>query len=142
MKPCLTILVVEGSAAVRAVLTMILASSGHRVALAAGAGAARGLLQVRRPDLILIDYDGSDAENLELVREVRRSPDFDAVPIFVLSGEESRGARSLMAAEGANAWIAKPICRPVLMSAIAAAAESLGRSSARSAAGRVLAPAD
>ncbi|MCS6627098.1 response regulator [Roseibacterium beibuensis] len=129
MKHALTVFVVDDSAAVRAILATILMSCGHVVVLAEGVGEALDLLEFQRPDIIFTDYNMPDLKGVELVRWVRARPEFDDVPVFVVSSEETLETRSRMAAAGANGWVAKPVCAATLLSVIEAVAAGLRRPS-------------
>lgn len=131
MKQPITILAVGESAVDRLVLGAILGASGHNIILAEGGCDALEQLEVLQPDLILTSYVLPHEQGLELVYRIRACSEFDSVPIFVVSKEQSPEARSRMAVAGANAWIAMPICPPVLMGGIEAAAISLGWSRSR-----------
>ena len=92
-------------------------------------GYGADLLEFQRPDIIFTDYNMPDLKGVELVRWVRARPEFDDVPVFVVSSEETLETRSRMAAAGANGWVAKPVCAATLLSVIEAVAAGLRRPS-------------
>lgn len=119
----LTILIVDDSAPVRALLDMALAAAGHRTLTAGSAFDALSILgdpSTSRIDLILTDYQMPELTGWDLVRTVRDDPGFDDLPIFVVSSETDAVLRERMEGAGANGWFPKPISLPTLMVAIAA----------------------
>lgn len=127
--PALTILVVDDSEPMRAILAAILTSGGHAVILAEDVPTARDLLTVQRPDLILTDYNMPGLKGSHLVRWVRARPAFDHAPIFVVSSEQDPALHRRMARAGADRWIGKPVCVGSLLSAVDAVARAHHRPS-------------
>lgn len=122
MKPALTILVVDDSEPMRAILATILMSRGHAVVLAGALSAAKDALMTQRPDLILTDYNMPGGKGSELVRWIRAHAAFDHAPIFVVSSEQDPRLHMRMARAGVDLWIGKPICIGSLLSAVDAVA--------------------
>jgi len=119
----LTILIVDDSAPVRALLDMALAAVGHRTLTAVSALDALSILgkpSISRIDLILTDYRMPELTGWDLVRTVRDDPGFDDLPIFVVSSETDAALRERMEGAGANGWFPKPVNLPTLIVAIAA----------------------
>jgi two-component system, chemotaxis family, chemotaxis protein CheY len=122
MKLALTILVVDDSEPMRAVLATILTSRGHGVVLADTVSAAKDALMAHRPDLILTDYNMPGGKGSELVRWVRAHAAFEHAPIFVVSSEQDPRLHLRMAQAGVDLWIGKPVCTGSLLSAVDAVA--------------------
>lgn len=119
----LTILIVDDSAPVLALLDMALAAAGHRTVTAGSVADALSILgkpATSRIDLILTDYRMPELTGWDLVRTVRDDPGFDDLPIFVVSSETDADLREGMEAAGANGWFPKPVNLPTLLMAIAA----------------------
>jgi two-component system chemotaxis response regulator CheY len=127
MRSVLTVFVVDDSATMRAILAAMLMSCGNVVVLAGGVREALDLLGIQRPDVILTDYNMPDFKGVELVRWVRARPEFNSIPVFVVSSEESPETRSQMAAAGANGWIPKPVCPTTLLTVMEAVLAGRGR---------------
>lgn len=119
----LTILIVDDSTPVRALLDMALAAAGHRTVTAGSVAEALSMLgrpSTSRIDLILTDYRMPELTGRDLVRAVRDDPGFDDLPVFVVSSETDAALREAMEAAGANGWFPKPVNLPMLLVAIAA----------------------
>jgi chemotaxis family two-component system response regulator Rcp1 len=62
----------------------------------------------RRPDLILLDVNLPRLSGLEVLEQVRRSPDLRYVPVVVLTTSKRREDVARMYAAGANTYVEKP----------------------------------
>jgi signal transduction histidine kinase/CheY-like chemotaxis protein len=71
----------------------------------AGLGAARDEV----PDLILLDLHLEDMHGEQVLKELRADPATAAVPVVVLSAEASRGVIHRLLANGAAAYLTKPL---------------------------------
>lgn len=132
MTHALTVLIVDDSPPMRAILEAILTADGHAAVLAEGMSAALTVLEVQRPDVILTDYNMPGESGVDLVRWIRSQAAFDETPVIVVSSEQSLERRSRMAQAGANGWIAKPVCPATLLAALKAVA--VGRPSPKASA--------
>lgn len=118
MKPSLTILVVDDSQPMPAILAAVLASAGHDVVQFNSASVARRMLAVRSPDLILTDYDMPGGRVVEPVRWVRTREVDDRAAINVVWSELNAALHTRMARAGIGQWIAKPVCVASLIAAV------------------------
>ena len=69
-------------------------------------------------DLVLTDIHMPTMDGLEFIRELRKSPGYDATPIYVLTSDGSRDRLAEGRAAGATAWVIKPPNVPLLVDAI------------------------
>jgi CheY-like chemotaxis protein len=136
MTGTLRILVVDDSAAVRAVLQGLLTSLDCKVRTADGVRAALRRLRDFNPDVILTDFTMPGLNGDAFVRLLRRDSRFIDTPVFVVSSEEAPEKRRAMEEAGANAWFSKPIQPHDLVCAVlgVARAARLRRSAASPAA--------
>src|SRR2546421_3902302 len=110
-----SLLVVEDDDATRAFLADNLAADGFRVATAGGAGEGLRAIEVRRPDLVLLDLMLEGARGgLELLDRVRAADGLGsridpAVPVIVVSGRASETDRVRGFARGADDYVTKPM---------------------------------
>ena len=109
-----SVLVVEDDELTRRFLCDQLAADGYRVAGAAAAGEALRAIEVRRPDIVLLDLvlgdGGSGLEVLDRVRAAdgggsRIDPD---TPVVVLSGRSGEADRIRGLVRGADDYVCKP----------------------------------
>ncbi|HEX8054376.1 MAG TPA: response regulator transcription factor [Thermoleophilaceae bacterium] len=108
-----SVLVVEDDERTQAFLCDQLAADGFRVAAAAGVGEGLRAMEVRRPDVVLLDLMLSDGHGLELLDRVRAAdgvasrvdPD---TPVVVLSGRAGEADRIRGLTRGADDYVCKP----------------------------------
>ena len=103
-----TVLVVDDSSAMRALLGVALRSAGYTVVEARDGREALGAFAGGPPDLVVSDCIMPVMDGISFVREVKKDPALRKIPIIMLT-TESQGAqiqqgRSL----GVQAWIVKP----------------------------------
>jgi len=95
----------EGRELVRAVLER----SGYSIYEAAdGLEALRAARQIH-PDLIVLDLNMPGMDGFDVVKELRRDPDFRATPVLALTASAMQGDRERALAAGFNEYISKPI---------------------------------
>jgi CheY-like chemotaxis protein len=96
-------------------LARMLGDTGVDLLFATSVGDAMSLLQVRRPDCILMDIGLPDLNGIEAVRMIKSAANYAHLRIVMLTGvsDESALQRSLDA--GASGYIAKPFNRATLL---------------------------
>jgi FixJ family two-component response regulator len=113
----LRVAVVDNEEAVRRALGRMLTASRFEVDIYASARDFLDSLPTRRPDCILLDYHmpGLDA------REVQQRLALDAVhiPVIVMTAHDLPALRTQCLAEGALAFLVKPVRRDHLVGIIA-----------------------
>jgi len=109
-----SLLVVEDDDATRAFLADNLAADGFGVATASGAGEGIRAIEVRRPDLVVLDLmlEGPRG-GLELLDRVRAADGLASridpwLPVIVLSGRAAETDRVRGFARGADDYVTKP----------------------------------
>src|SRR3954471_12569068 len=118
-----TVLVVEDDGPTSAFLADNLGADGYRVFCASEAGEAVRALEVRRPDLLLLDLgleSGSGLEVLDRLRAAdpassRMDPD---LPVIILTGRAGEVDRVRGFARGADDYLCKPFSYPELVARI------------------------
>ncbi len=119
------VLVVEDDAATAEFLLDNLRADGYRAASAAGVGEGLRAIEVRQPDLLLLDLMLDDGHGLDLLDRLRSSdglvsrldPD---LPVIVLSGRGGETDRLRGFARGCDDYLAKPFSYPELHARIRA----------------------
>ncbi len=115
----MTILIVDDSPTIRAVLRAMVEKMGHS-ALEAGDGQmALHMFQQERPDLVLIDVVMPVMDGYEGARRMRElgGPD-DRVPIVFLSSNESDQDLASAIEAGGDDYLVKPVSFEVLKAKI------------------------
>jgi DNA-binding response OmpR family regulator len=119
------ILVVEDDPATAAFLADNLEADGFEVATASAAGEAMRAVDLRQPDLIVLDVLLEDGSGLEVLDRVRSSDGTSAridpdVPVLVLSGRGSEVERVRGFSRGADDYVVKPFSYPELVARVRA----------------------
>jgi DNA-binding response OmpR family regulator len=120
------VLVVEDDAATAAFLADNLRADGYRVFGATGASEAVRAVEVRQPDLLLLDLGLAAGSGLEVLDRVRGAdagggsridPD---VPVIVLTGRSGEVDRVRGFRRGADDFVCKPFSYPELVARVEA----------------------
>lgn len=112
------ILVVDDDDFQRQVLSTILGSEGYSLGLASSGEAALESVQLRRPDLILMDILMPGMSGLEATTRIKASPAMAPVPIIIISGQNQREIVLECISKGATDYIVKPYNKATLVSKI------------------------
>lgn len=102
-----TMLIVDGLAVNRAMLTGYLKNSYSIVETTGGRAALQYLKHIKRADIILVDAHLPDMEAVEFIREIKKDPRTDRIPIIVSTHGSGDTVDKVLAA-GADAYITKP----------------------------------
>jgi CheY-like chemotaxis protein len=111
-RPAPSLLVVEDDQAVGAYLADNLAADGFGVASARGAAEALRAIEVRGPDLVLLDLMLGDGNGLSVLDRVRGADGLasrvdPALPMIILSGRATEADRVRGFARGADDYVLK-----------------------------------
>jgi DNA-binding response OmpR family regulator len=117
------VLVIEDDAATAAFLADNLAADGYQVVVAATYAEALRAVEVRRPDVVLLDVMLGNDSGLDLLDVVRAADGLVArvdrdVPVIVLSGRASEVERLRGFRRGADDYVTKPFSYPELVARI------------------------
>lgn len=131
-----SVLVVEDDEATRSFLADNLSADGYAVATAAGAAEGLRALEVRGPDLLVLDLILDDANGLTLLDRVRAADGLASrvdptLPILVLTGRGGETDRIRGLTRGADDYVVKPFSYPELLARIQALLRRADRRAAR-----------
>ena len=104
-----TLLYVEDSADVRAVMTEMLLLSGYNVIEAVNGADALAAVMVQRPDAIVMDIGLPDMNGYEVARQMRLLPAGRDIPIIALTGFGQSRDKNNSAQAAFNAYLVKPV---------------------------------
>ncbi|WP_313089579.1 response regulator [Pseudomonas sp.] len=79
------VLLVEDELGLSKLMGMILEDEGYRVVDAANGAQGLARLAEERPALIITDYMMPELNGYEMVRTIRRNPEYDTIPILMTS---------------------------------------------------------
>lgn len=114
-----TILIADDSASMRAMLVAIVESVGDYQIVEASSGfEALRLLPRDHVDLILTDINMPDINGLELIRYLRANPNYENIPVFIISSEGSAKDIEKGKQLGANEYVIKPFSPVILQQLI------------------------
>ena len=99
------ILIVEDDAHIRRLLKATMQRAGHEAAEAADARAALSLLDIERPDVVLLDLGLPDRDGLELIEPIRLR---SAATLIVVSARHDSDEKVAALDLGADDYITKP----------------------------------
>ncbi|OSM04432.1 putative two-component system sensory histidine kinase [Magnetofaba australis IT-1] len=111
------ILVVEDDMRNIFALTSLLESQGAEVVMAKNGRV--GLERLHEDDaieVVLLDIMMPDMDGYEVLKEIRRDPDYQRLPVIVLTAKALQGERNRCLQAGASDYLPKPIDPPKLLS--------------------------
>jgi two-component system, chemotaxis family, chemotaxis protein CheY len=114
-----TILVVDDSSSLRALVKLSLSRAGYAV-LEAGDG-QQGLAQVEKAakiNLIVSDVNMPVMDGITFLTEIKKSPRHKFIPVIMLTTEDESTKMQQAKAAGARAWLLKPFDPPALLDAV------------------------
>jgi DNA-binding response OmpR family regulator len=119
------VLVVEDDERTATFLSDNLAADGFRVAVATAAGEAVRQIEVRKPDLVLLDVLLEDGNGLSVLDRIRSADGLASridpqLPVIVLSGRTAEPDRVRGFERGADDYMTKPFSYPELIGRIRA----------------------
>lgn len=103
-----TILTIDDSRTMRAMLLSALTERGFRVVQAEDGVHGLEVLGGCRPDVIVTDVNMPRMDGLTFIEEVRRDREKRSIPILVLTTESDAEKKQRARAAGATGWIVKP----------------------------------
>lgn len=114
-----TIMLVDDSATILLSLSSILGKAGYSVEKASNAEEALEKFNAgAKIDLLLTDLNMPGMDGLDLIREVRKLPDYKFIPILFLTTESQMEKKAEARAAGASGWIVKPATAEELLDTI------------------------
>ncbi len=102
------ILVVDDSVSIRQLASFTLTSIGHSVTEAEDGVEALSKAQSQQYDLVLTDRNMPNKNGIELVLDLRQLPEYQAIPILMLTTEADTTKKMEGKEAGLTGWIVKP----------------------------------
>ena len=103
-----TILIAEDSASIRKFISLALKLHGYRVILTVDGMDALEKLAQEHVDLVITDLNMPNIDGYKLIRTIRSNPDYQDLPIIILSSlSKDEDIKEGMDA-GANSYLIKP----------------------------------
>jgi PleD family two-component response regulator len=118
----IVVLLVEDSAAIRALVRRMLVAGGHSVVEAAGGAAALAACREQHPDVVLLDVEMPEMSGWEVLAAMKADADLRDVPVVFLTGRSDTTDIVDGLRLGAHDYLRKP-CQPTeLLARVQAAA--------------------
>lgn len=109
-------MVVDDSRSIRRIVGDILREAGFEVTDAANGQLALSLLEGGfKPDVALIDWNMPEMNGIDLVKEIRSRPEFDDVPLMMVTTETEMERMAAAFVAGANEYLMKPFDREAIL---------------------------
>lgn len=102
------VLVIEDDATIQLIIRRSLEKKFQVVAYTNGMDGLSYLQEGNLPDIIISDLNTPELGGLELIDQLKASGYFSAIPVLVLSGEESTETRIKCLDAGADDYVVKP----------------------------------
>ena len=102
------ILAVDDSGSLRQMVVFSLKAAGYQVVEAVDGQDGLDKAKSGAYDLILTDQNMPRMDGLTLIRNLRGLPNYQSVPILMLTTEASAEMKAKGRAAGANGWLVKP----------------------------------
>lgn len=103
-----TILTVDDSSSIRAMVAFTLKNKGFNLQEAVDGKQALELCKTNKFDLILTDQNMPNMTGLEFIKAVRALPAYAKTPILMLTTEASETVKAQGRQAGATGWLVKP----------------------------------
>jgi diguanylate cyclase (GGDEF)-like protein len=118
----IVVLLVEDSAAIRALVRRMLVAGGHTVVEASGGAAALAACRQRQPDVMLLDVEMPEMSGWDVLAAMKADPELRDVPVVFLTGRSDTTDIVDGLRLGAHDYLRKP-CQPTeLLARVQAAA--------------------
>ena len=113
-----TIMIVDDSSSLRAVVGIALRGAGYEVIEANDGKDALGKLSGQKVHLIISDVNMPNMNGIEFVTAIKQMPNYKFTPVIMLTTESQDEKKRQGQAAGAKAWVVKPFKPEVLLNAV------------------------
>jgi len=103
-----TILAVDDSNSIRQMIVFTLKGAGYQVVEAVDGNDGLRKAKTKPVDLVLTDQNMPGMDGLTLIKNLRATPQYRAVPILMLTTESSEAMKNQGRSAGATGWLVKP----------------------------------
>jgi two-component system phosphate regulon response regulator PhoB len=132
------ILVVDDEPDIAALVAYHLARASYRVRTVPNGTEALRAIETQTPDLIVLDLMLPGVSGLEVLRELRRRPEPEAVPVILLTAKREERDRIEGLALGADDYISKPFSAQELVLRVGAVLRRHSRPTTREGGGKTI----
>ena len=113
-----TVLMIENHNNTACLIRFILERNGYAVKHAPDGWNAKRLTETKPPDLVLLDISLPSLSGLEVLRAIRTTPEWQWIPVIILSGDTRIETMAEATNLGATEYLKKPFSQERLMKAV------------------------
>jgi CheY-like chemotaxis protein len=113
-----TVLVVDDELAIRRMLGYMLGKTDYTVLMASNGEEALAALATNPVNIVLLDFAMPNMDGLTLLKHVRAMPDYQALPVIMLTASTDEAKRAKAMDAGASVFLNKLIKPKELLAAI------------------------
>ena len=114
-----TILIVDNSVTILMLLEQVLSQAGlETITAGSGEEAVSVLERGVKPDMVITDLNLGGINGIQLVRDIRKIPGHQFMPIVLLSTESQQTKRNEAKSAGATGWMVKPFQPQALLQVV------------------------
>jgi len=99
-------------------LRLTLADAGYDVIQAVDGQHGLDVLEKEQVDIIITDINMPKMDGYEVMRQLRRRPEYKTMPILVLTTENNTEKKNMAREAGATGWMVKPFDPDQLLATI------------------------
>ena len=110
------ILIVDDDVSIRSLLRLTFPADGYHIVEAGDGDEALALVEVREPDVVLLDWNMPGRSGADVLTELQRS--HPTVPVIVLTADTQAKPRQLANSLGARSFLTKPFSPAELLSTV------------------------
>ena len=104
-----SIMIVDNSVTMLMLLQQVLSQAGLETVTAGSAEEALSALKSGvKPDMVITDLNMGGANGIQLVRDIRKLPGYQFMPVVLLSTKSQQTKRDEAKSAGATGWMVKP----------------------------------
>lgn len=104
-----SVLVVDDELTNFEVIDLLLSGEGYDLSYAASGGETLKILEVKKPDVILLDLLMPEFDGMEVCRQIKASPSWRHIPIIMVTSLNSKEDLARCIEAGADDFIGKPV---------------------------------
>ena len=119
-RPCPWRLVADDSLSARKALVQVMEDAGYEVRAARDGMEAVQMVEVKRPDIVLVDMEMPRMNGIELTAHLRARPETADLPVIMITSRSTAKHRRQAEAAGVNVYLTKPFLDDELLDHVAA----------------------
>ncbi len=104
-----TVLIVEDEPDAAELFAEMMRVNGFRVIKTFNSALAIQTLRQQKPDIVILDLMMPDISGLEVLRFMRREPEFEHIPVIIVSAKSMPGDIRAGMEAGASLYLTKPV---------------------------------